>query len=101
MPTVRFNSGAAIEEVRHAALASMQEMGCDVVTQEPTVMEGKTPMSLRSWGGRLRVQLHPSSTGTIILAETEATGQLFDWGKSNETLDEFVARLSRVLDGMS
>lgn len=99
MVAVDLETDSSPEAVRKAARASILALGWQLVTEANHSLEARTPLSLRSWGGRLGVRITPTTDGSRLRVEAESGSQLIDWGKSEETLEEFVAALSRELDG--
>lgn len=52
------------------------------------VLEAKIPSDLRSLSGELVVTVLKEGAGTRVEAATQIHGQLFDWGKSNQCLEQ-------------
>jgi hypothetical protein len=66
--------------------ASQAEDGC--------VIEAAIPSDMWSFEGDLLVTVQRRAEGTFVEAATKIKGQLFDWGKSKQLLDELFTDLT-------
>lgn len=66
--------------------ASQGEDGC--------VIEATIPSDMWSFEGDLLVTVQRHAEGTFVEAATKIKGQLFDWGKSSQLLDQLFADLT-------
>lgn len=68
-----------------------------MISQDPIAGEikAKTGATLKSWGEDISIKTHREPTGTTISVTSEATSQLFDWGKSRENERAFLEQLKK------
>jgi hypothetical protein len=67
--------------------------------EDGCVLQAVIPSDLWSWEGILVLAVQRDRAGTRVEAATEISGQLYDWGKSrqylNQLFDELASFLSR------
>ncbi len=62
------------------------------------VLEAALPSDIWSFEGQLVVSIHRDHAGVQVEAGTKIPGQLYDWGKSKQCLDQLFEDLKSLLD---
>ncbi len=92
---------AALPETLDAVTRAIGKLGWKVVDVDSRKgwLKAKTPASLRSWGEEIHVHLASNKGHTQVVLSSEASAQLFDWGRGRENLTALRAELSHALPG--
>jgi hypothetical protein len=81
-----------------AALCSLARHGRNLnkvhQAEDGCVLEAVLPTDLRAFAGELLVTIRRSGNHTHIEAATKIPGQMFDWGKSTQCLNQLFSELS-------
>ncbi len=64
-------------------------------TEDGCLLEAKLPSDFWSLEGKITVSFHRQSDATLVEAVTYIPGQLYDWGKSNQCLDELFDEIAK------
>ena len=88
-----------INDVYRTSIDSARELGWKILEEKPESCEikARTGATLRSWGEEILIKAYPEPNGTTISVASEATSQLFDWGKSDENEKAFLEELKRKI----
>jgi hypothetical protein len=62
------------------------------------VLEAVLPSDFRSWQGELVIAIQNQGGSTLVEAVTKIPGQLYDWGKSKQCLDQLFKDLETLVD---
>jgi hypothetical protein len=57
----------------------------------------RTPMSMKSWGEDLIIQLLPVAGGAELRINSGSRLQMVDWGKNRENIDKFISLMAACL----
>lgn len=83
-----------------AALCSLARHGRKLTkvhqAEDGCVLEAVLPPDLRALAGELLVTIRRSGNSTQVEAATKIPGQMFDWGKSKQCLNQLFSELSEV-----
>ena len=84
-----------------AALCSLALYGRSVEHvhqgEDGCVIEAVLPSDIWSWEGQLIISIERSGRGTQVDAATKIAGQLFDWGKSKQCLNQLFEDVETLL----
>ncbi len=61
--------------------------------EDGCLLTAELPSSVTSFQGELKISLQRAGDGTHVAAATHIPGQVYDWGKSNRSLDRLFADL--------
>lgn len=80
-------------------MASIKKLGWKTVSQNPETGEikAKAGATLRSWGEDVSICVSKEETGSTISVLSEASSQLFDWGKNAENERVFLEKLEKIV----
>lgn len=65
--------------------------------EDGCVLEAVLPSDMWSWEGALVVSVQRDGAGVVVEAGTKIAGQLFDWGKSKQCLNQLFEDLESLL----
>lgn len=87
------------DEIFEACLRLVKQLGWKLVSYDKAAGEIKaqTGTTLRSWGEDISIHVSEEATGTAISVLSEASSQLFDWGKSEENEKAFHEELKKII----
>lgn len=88
-----------LTEIFEASLAAIEKLGWKTVSQnlETGEIKAKTGATLRSWGENVSIYVSQEETGSTISVYSEASSQLFDWGKSGKNETVFLEELKTIV----
>lgn len=95
MATDKIRVTAPISSVRDACIGAMRGCGIELVSKTDSYIKGRTSASLLSWGEEIFIRVQQFGSEVEIEASSEATAQLFDWGKSKTNLQCFFSALKK------
>lgn len=86
-------------EIFEDCLASVRRLGWKLISQNDRIGEirAKTGTTLWSWGEDISIHVSEEPAGTTISVLSEASSQIFDWGKSGENERAFHEELEEIV----
>jgi hypothetical protein len=88
------------DEVFEASLKSIKELGWNIVSHNKAAGEikAKTGTTLKSWGEDISIHVSKeAATETTISVYSQASFQLFAWGKNEENERTFHKELEKLI----
>src|SRR5947209_8242150 len=84
-------------QVVGAVRQAFEELGFKLIESDHECLIATSPASLVSWGEEIAVTVTNCEGVTRVDAKSEASYQVFDWGKSDENITSLFASIERVL----
>ncbi len=72
-------------------------MHVDYKNRQEGIIEASTGASIWSWGEKIIIEIIPRNNGSLVRVNSEATAQLFSWGKDSSNERQIIEEMTKTL----